>query len=94
MPINLTITRPKLDTSLPLALEFIAGTPILTGDKIQLPVLINNLATTPSTFTCTYTSGSPNITFTLGVGLVLANFIDFFDLICSLDVKNDLGLLN
>jgi len=75
MPINLTITRPKLDTSLPLELTFSPTTPITTGAKIQIPIVIDDLATTPSSFTCTYTSGSPNITFTLGTGLLLSNFV-------------------
>jgi hypothetical protein len=67
MPISADITRPKLDTATTLSITIDTKTATITGNRINLPVVLDNLAT--STFTVpSCTTVNTNTTVTASVG--------------------------
>lgn len=81
MPINVSIARPKLNTTNNLTVDLIAENPVTVDNKIRLKVLVSNIEPNTTEFSCTYSLGSPTITLTNNTGQPIENYIRVGDII-------------
>lgn len=91
MPISLTVTRPKLDTVNDFGLSLSPDTPSIDGNKILLPIKIDNVSPDPVTFSCTFTTGEDTLTFTNSTGKNINELIRLGDIVSGASSPYDLG---
>lgn len=81
MPINVTVSRPKLNTTNNISISLSPDTPTQSGSKIFLKVFLNDLAPDPATFSCTFVDTQNTLTFTNNTGKVISDVIRVGDVI-------------
>lgn len=75
MTIDLTVSRPKLDTTNNVSVSIIPDTATLDGSKILLKVLLDNLSPNSVSFSCTFVEAENTITFTNNTGKPISSLI-------------------
>lgn len=81
MTIDLTVSRPKLNTSNNVSVSLIPDTATLDGSKIFLKVFVDDLTPDSVTFSCTFTDASNTITFTNNTGNDISTLIRLGDVV-------------
>lgn len=81
MAINVTVTRPKLETTNDFQVSVIPTTATTDGNKIFLKVLLDNLEPDSVTFSCTFTDSTDTITFTNSTGKSISSLIRVGDVV-------------
>jgi hypothetical protein len=91
MPIAVTVTRPKLETTNDFQISVIPSTATTEGNKIFLKVLLDNLEPDPVTFSCSFTSASDSVTFTNNTGKNISTLIRVGDVVSGVGSPFDVG---
>lgn len=81
MPIDVTVTRPKLATTNDFQISVIPSTATTDSNKIFLKVLLDNLEPDPITFSCSFTLASDSVTFTNNTGKNISTLIRVGDVV-------------
>lgn len=81
MPINVTVARPKLNTTNNISISLSPDNPTQSDSKIFLKVFLNDLAPDPITFSCTFVDAENTLTFTNNTGKNISNVIRIGDVI-------------
>lgn len=91
MPIDVTVTRPKLATTNAFQISVIPSTATTDSNKIFLKVLLDNLEPDPITFSCSFTSASDSVTFTNSTGKNISTLIRVGDVVSGVGSPFDVG---
>lgn len=91
MPIDVTVTRPKLEITNDFQISVIPSTAQTEGNKILLKVLLNHLVPDPITFTCSFTQDSDTITLTNNTGNNISTLIRVGDVVSGVGSPFDVG---
>lgn len=81
MTIDLTVSRPKLDTTNNVSVSLIPDTATMDGNKILLKIFLDNLSPDSVTFSCTFVDATDTITFTNATGKSITELIRLGDVV-------------
>ena len=81
MTIDLTVARPKLDTTNNVNVSLLPDTATMDGNKILLKVFLDNLSPDSVTFSCTFTDTEDTVTFTNSTGKSISDLIRVGDVV-------------
>ena len=91
MSIDVTVTRPKLETTNNFQISVIPTTATTDANKIFLKVLLDDLEPDPISFTCAFTEASDTVTFTNSTGKLISTLIRVGDVVSGVASPFEVG---